>query len=183
MHRQYNDIISRIDLPPIWWQEAGVPRYDQFDPHMSTGVYANEAALAEIACQVCEATFLVLIETPNADRSIAAKIANQTLDYGDPPNVACACGGSASMSSIMVRVVEYWAKADQRYVQNGIVIDNRYHQWVRDKSLEITFEDSPGSGTYTPPRGVRWVPEQKADQKKRKNVFAKLISLLSVHAR
>ena len=183
MHRQYNDIINRIASPPIWWQEAGVPRYDQFDPHISAGVYANEAAFAEIACQVCETTFLVLIETPAADRSIAAKITSQTLEYGDPPNVACACGGSASTSSIMIRVVEYWARADQKYVQDGIVIDNRFYQWVRDKSLEIAFEDSPGSGTYTPPRGVRWVPEHNTGQENRKNIFAKLSGLLRFNAR
>lgn len=158
MHRRYDDIILRISSAPVWWQEGGVPRYDPFHPETSTGVYAQEAAVAEIATQCCETTFLVLIETNMVDRRIAAMIRDESLRYGDPPNVYCCEAGVPSHSTVMLRVIEYWARADQTYVEDNRITDDAYYRWVRDCSLEIVFNDPRGEGSPVPPRGERWAP-------------------------
>jgi len=136
VNREYQDILSRISEPPSWWQEGGVPRYGPFEPGSSTSVYANEAALVEIACQFCRRPFIVLFETSAKDRRIAAEIRAGTLHYGDPPNVGCCTGVSAN--STPVQVLQYWARAHQEYVEGGLIVDTRaFFEWRRDASLEV----------------------------------------------
>jgi len=136
MHRSYDDIISRIPEPPIWWQEGGIPRYDPFDPKSSTGVYTTEVALAEIACQVTDARFLVTIEG-GEDRPVAKAIREGNLCYGDPPNVPTV---PPHMTSEMLRVVQYWWRCHAEYVVDGRIVDWKgYDEWRRDPSLEINW--------------------------------------------
>jgi len=161
VHRSYDDIISRIPEAPIWWQENGVPRYNPFHPHWSTGVYTSEAVLAEVACQACETTFLVCIETTAKDGRLAEAIRAETLEYGDPPNVLC-CGRGHAMSTGMIRIVEYWRSQDPKYARDGRIVDSkRYFEWVRSPELEIAFSDPWGDGDPNPPRGSRWKPDQQ----------------------
>ena len=139
MNRHYGDILSRIAEPPSWWEEGGVPRYGTFDPAESTGIYCLEVALVEIACQDCEARFLVTFENASDDRVIARDIRAETLHYGDPPNVGC-CAAGPTKSSEPVRVVQYWARGHSEYVEQGIVVDGAFFEWRRDPSLEVEFE-------------------------------------------
>lgn len=140
MHRSYNDILSRIPEPPLWWQEGGIPRYDVFDPRWSTSVYASEVVLAEIACQHTGLRFFVTLEG-GAKRLIANAIRDHSLRYGDPPNIP---GVSAFSTSDMLRVVEYWSRSHQEYVVDRRIVDQEYFEWQRDPSLEVTFPNDWG---------------------------------------
>jgi hypothetical protein len=137
----------------------GVPRYDPFHPQRLK--YASEAVLAEIACQLCETTFLVAFETCERDGRLADLIRAERLSYGDPPDVECCSAGSACGSE-MVRVVEYWRRdCDARYVVEGRIVDPRYGEWVRNPDLEVLFSAFwGGQGDPVPPRGPRWKPPQ-----------------------
>jgi hypothetical protein len=138
MHAQYDDINSRIGTPPIWFDEHAVPRYCAFAPHRSASIYVGEIALAEITCQSCGQAFHVAFSRLNAPSgTVAEAIRTKTLHYGDPPNVGC-CGAGPSMNSVPRRVLEYWHRHDQRYVENRMIIDQAYSDWVRDRSLEAT---------------------------------------------
>lgn len=68
MNRNYADITSRILEEPSWWQEGGIPRYGQFEPGQSTGVYTHQVALEQSA------------HIPRVDEQIR----EGTIEYGDP---------------------------------------------------------------------------------------------------
>jgi hypothetical protein len=137
MNRSYNDIISRISSPPLWWQEGGIPRYEVFDPTTSTGIYTSEVAYAEIACQMTGVRFFVTIEG-GTDRQVANSIRKQTLCYGDPPNTP---NVSAFTTSTMLRVIQYWYRCHEEYVVDGMITDwPKYDEWRRDPALEVVFE-------------------------------------------
>lgn len=143
MYPSYEDITSRIPEAPGWWQEGGVPRYGVFTPRETASIYANEAALVEIACQSCDARFHVSFHADKMDayegRSVADLIRSDSLHYGDPPNTGC-CAAGATMSSINVRVVEYWSKDHAQFVKKGVITDyERYSEWKRDPLLEGPF--------------------------------------------
>lgn len=145
MHPTYDDITSRIAEAPSWWQEDGVPRWGEFSPGMASSIYAREVALMEIACQSCGKTYRVAMcrTGHESDSTIADKIVQGHLHYGDPPNSMHAedCGGGASMNSEPVRILEYWSTHNQRYVENGIVKDyERYFAWERNPLLEGKYD-------------------------------------------
>ena len=154
MYRAYYDIISRISKPPLWWQEWGIPRYDEFDPSNSTALGTKEVALAEIACQATGTRFIVAFEG-GGDGAIATAIRDFSLDYGDPPNVA---GVVPHMLSETLRVLQYWYRGHPEYVVDGVITDwNRYDEWRRDPSLEVTFP------YYDPNEVAIYWPRQSSD--------------------
>jgi hypothetical protein len=61
MHQHYGDILKRIREPPQWFDDYGVPRFEEFSPQQLGNIYAREAALAEIACQECGRLFIVAL--------------------------------------------------------------------------------------------------------------------------
>lgn len=63
----YDDIRSRINEPPRWFDSDGVPRYVMFEPHHAT-ISGREAALLEIACQACGTRFVVAEPTNHLSR-------------------------------------------------------------------------------------------------------------------
>lgn len=134
MNCGYEDIRSRIAEKPRWFDEHAVPRYCEFTPKALADIYATEAVLAEIACNGCGHKFNVAISFNYLDavrrntESLEALIKSRCLHYGDPPNVGC-CASGPTMNSDMVRVIEYWRMGDD-------------FEWVRDHSLEVTFEDA-----------------------------------------
>ena len=80
MFNQYDDIMSRIDSEPSWFDEHSVPRYCEFSPQRSASIYVNEAALAEIECQSCRRKFRVAFSAINFQSStIAEAIEAKTL--------------------------------------------------------------------------------------------------------
>ncbi len=153
MHAPYDDIISRIRTPPVWFHEHAVPRYCEFAPQRSASIYVGEIALAEITCQECGRVFHVAFSRVNVPSgTIAEAIRAKTLHYGDPPNVRC-CAAGATMNSITRRVLEYWHRFDQRYVENRKIMNLLYFHWIRDRSLERQWRaDAPvNDGLF-----VRW---------------------------
>lgn len=132
MNRSYEDLLSLTQEPPSFFQKDGVPRWAAFQPGVSTDVYADEAVTLEISCQACDARFHVLMErrSRNEAKTLADRILDGSIHYGDPPNVGC-CLSGASMNTEPVRVLGYWARETW--------------EWKREPSLEIAFrrhEDS-----------------------------------------
>ncbi len=136
MHRCYSDILELTEKKPVWFDEQAVPRFCEFSP-AEVDVYAHECALVEIACQGCDHRFKVAIvaDTHDGDPSIANAIRANEVHYGDPPNIQC-CAAGPTMSSMSVRVIEYWT----RQGPGGVSLD----VWVRDRTLEIELPDEFG---------------------------------------
>ena len=126
----YPDITSKLGKP-LWWDEAGCPRYAPFRPDLCSNIYATEAALVEIACQLCGARFLVAFTSngiqayENGGRTLADEIRSGVLGYGDPPMHKECCAGY-TVTSDAVRVMEYWHQ--ERLT------------WLRQPELEKLFK-------------------------------------------
>ena len=126
MNRRYDDLLSMSDRKPSFFQAGGVPRWSDFRAGESTDKYAHDCAIVEIACQLCDMRFHVLMESTSRDRkTIAEAIRGNALYYRDPPNVGC-CDAGPSMTSLTIAVVEYWRREET-------------FLWRRDPSLEVAF--------------------------------------------
>jgi len=126
MKQEYRDITSRMRKPPLWWDEEGVPRYEPFRPDLCNNIYAEQAALLEIACQRCGRTFLVARtdDSPLGVRLHRA-IRDHSIGYGDPPyDPACPAGNT--MSSDTLCVMQFWCR-------KGL-------KWKRVPKLEIRID-------------------------------------------
>ena len=113
MKQNYKDITSRINEEPKWYDDNGVPRYDEFSPCSSPNVYADEVCLFEVACQSCKKFFTVSkssdrFESLQRGRTLRELILSKNLWYKDPPNVGC-CPAGPTMTSNTVRIHEYWS--------------------------------------------------------------------------
>ena len=101
MNHSYSDIRSRIAEAPIWFDEHAVPRYEPFAIDGLSNIYAIEACLVGIACQGCDARFLVAFSWSWMDYDRDGPWSGgpwhrwhtpahvKDLHYGDPPNVEC----------------------------------------------------------------------------------------------
>jgi hypothetical protein len=129
MHHHYNDIRSRSDEKPSWFDEYGTPRYGEFSPRATANIYTEEAVLLLIACQSCGREFRVCMTWDVFDKvargttPLSEQVADDTIHYGDPPNIEC-CPAGPSMNSVPRRVLEFW-----RY-------DSGLHDMVRVAELE-----------------------------------------------
>jgi hypothetical protein len=104
MKQEYSDITEKLGKP-LWWDEAGCPRYAPFQPCMANDFYAKEVALIRVKCQSCEEEFLVCVSSGEQNKKPLSQ--RKTLFYGDPPRGCCGVG--ATMTSEFVAVVESWA--------------------------------------------------------------------------
>ena len=135
MNHCYRDILDRIHEPPRWFDEEAVPRYCRFAPSEIANIYASECALLVIECQNCRRPFDVAMSWHRLDErgSLSDRVRNQTIHYGDPPNVEC-CDSGLAMNSVPVRVLEFWE-------------NQRGHDWVRVPLLEAEvradWDDTP----------------------------------------
>jgi len=126
MHCDYSDIRDRLGKP-LWFDEAGVPRYCDFHPARCANIYAMEAVLLVITCQMCHEEFRVAISRDDEkDPPLHALILKKELEYGDPPNACCDIG--APTSSEPHRVLEYWSRAHVQYEPPT---------WRRDDRFEV----------------------------------------------
>lgn len=161
MYPYYEDILSRIDEEPRWFDENGVPRYGEFSPERIASIHCAECALVEIACQACGRLFHVVYSNVNVPfpltyqeqrdfmndpanahlniRPVADAIREKTPVYGDPPNMRC-CSAGNTMTCEEKRVLEYWSRSDRKYVDGCRITDPRYFEWARDHDLEINIE-------------------------------------------
>ena len=111
MYIGYDDILSRIAEPPLWWLD-GVPRYEPFHP-TAVSVYATEALLVHIRCQVCARDYHVGLHEPKEHGASLFMTLLQTrreIGVGDPPN-ACPGGGcGAATNAEEVAVLQFWER-------------------------------------------------------------------------
>jgi hypothetical protein len=144
MFNDYSDITDRIAEPATWFDEHGVPRYGDFEPHKVANIYAIEVALVEIACQGCRARFHVafsfhvppgLEEMVGNCSSLAEGIKKGALQYGDPPNYNH-CADGVSTTCYDLRVIQYWIRP------------KGWGEWVRDSRLEIDLPDAQVLADY-----------------------------------
>lgn len=115
MKQDYSDITDKLGKP-LWWDEAGCPRYEPFQPCMANDFYAHEVALLRVACQNCHAEHIVCVSSGHKDKRPFAN-RPQPLAYGDPPRGCCQVG--ASMTSETIEVLEMWTYKDGKWVMVG----------------------------------------------------------------
>lgn len=135
MHESYIDITSRIEEPPTWFDENGVPRYGKFTPHRCPNIYNNVIVLFEIACQDCGRRFSVEMSgerpmkgwKPEYDHFYHPLVVTSELHYGDPP--AHGCVGD-TMNCLDIRVLAVYKRT-------------RRMDWRRQRKLEILLSDYP----------------------------------------
>jgi hypothetical protein len=131
----YDDIRSRINEEPTWFDAHGVPRYGDFTPGV-LGVYDEFALLVEIACQSCGMRMRIGDGTPRI--AISAIIAGtmepstvasfvESWAFGDPPRHG-GCAGE-TMSCDEIGIIEAWTK------------DAELRDWVRLPEFERVFSD------------------------------------------
>lgn len=156
----YDDIralADKLGMQPIWWDAHGVPRYVEHHPRHAADIYANEAVLLRIACQLCQTEQLVQMTwssmstvraqihaewaclsrgAPKPDvgqMSLAEFIRTGTIHYGDPPHHDIGgefCHAGCTMNCDDLAVVEYWRRDEG--------------DWRRDTALEITLPTEEG---------------------------------------
>lgn len=121
MNHCYRDILDLSPTPPLWFDEHAVPRFCDFAPNETANIYADEACLLLIECQSCGTEFPVAFTWCKHDHifpgrpaaSLSDRVRENSLDYGDPPNIEC-CPAGPTMSSMPIRVAEFWTRADAR---------------------------------------------------------------------
>ena len=115
MYRHYGDILALTDRKPLWWDEHGVPRFQEFDPEKHTDVYASEAALVLVECQSCGEQFKMLFSDEESPKGIRDRIKeDKELRASDPPNSGC-CEAGPSMTCWQIRVLQFWAFKEQGF--------------------------------------------------------------------
>jgi hypothetical protein len=87
MHENYEDIKSRIDEKPKWYDQNGTPRYEEFHPKYCPNIYSNQVILMLVECQDCGEKFEVEIHASIwGERSSTPP---RKWHYGDPPAHGC----------------------------------------------------------------------------------------------
>ena len=129
MLHNYPDIIERLGKP-LWWDEVGCPRYDEFKPNLTNNIYAREVILLEIACANCDRKMLVAMSwcpllPLDGCPSLRSRVTDKTVHYGDPPCFDCSCGATENCTDF--RVVQFWQRAN--------------FEWSRVPELEVDIEE------------------------------------------
>lgn len=128
MKQSYHDITDKLGAP-LWWDEAGCPRYLPFHPHQCNSIYTREAILLEIVCQACPCRFQVALAYHFFGPKLLTQLKDHQLHYGDPPRHECPAAGE-TMNSEPVQVLEFW----ERESHNGT------GNWNRRPELEGKLE-------------------------------------------
>ena len=129
----FSDITDRIAEKPQWWDENGVPRYSEFEPHRAANIYAVEVVLLDIARSMCLRRFQVALSgRGGAHRdengvSLADRIHSGEIDFCDPPNYGNRRDG-ASTDCFNPAVLQYWRRESPG-------------DWERNSSLEIVLPE------------------------------------------
>src|ERR1700689_4492542 len=144
MFSEYTDILDKIPEPPQWGDEHRGPRYVEFAPHRVADIYADEAALAEIACFGCLTIYKLACSSLDFEAHeriglpMADAIRRGDLQLCDPPNPGC-CRDGPSTGCYNLKILQYWCRRN----------DGR--NWTRDPSLEIDLpKTKPGAAHRRP---------------------------------
>ncbi len=111
MLQSYDDIKSKINEKPKWYDEKGVPRYCEFHPDRVNNIYAREVILLWIECQNCSQKFKVAMSqgTMQIHKFNSFKDKDY-IHYGDPPRHNDNIG--ETMNCIDLEILEYWEQGD-----------------------------------------------------------------------
>jgi len=123
MHENYEDILSRIDEPPKWYDQNGTPRYGDFVPHSCPNIYSSQVGLFKIACQYCHQHFTIEMHSGLFDSRQYCPPSK--WHYGDPPTHDCV---GDTMNCDDLAVIEFWVK-------------NTELIWRRAKEFEVRIDD------------------------------------------
>ncbi|MGY3581915.1 hypothetical protein ACVIGB_000013 [Bradyrhizobium sp. USDA 4341] len=141
MKQSYQDILSRIAEAPTWFDEHGVPRYEAFAPEMLPDIYAREAVLFKVNCQVCAQSFIVakggrLPDDPA--KSLRVAVDQCKLHYGDPPATGC-CPSGTTMNSVPVKVIQLWRRPSGLGWERDVSRDGAsiVPDWARDRADDL----------------------------------------------
>ena len=124
MHENYDDIKSRIQESPTWYDRNGTPRYGEFHPSRCPNIYASQIGLFLITCQDCKQEFRVEIHANifgDNSESPPAK-----WHYGDPPVHGCV---GDTMNCDDLAVLQFWT-------------NNNAHEWERRNEFEGKIDES-----------------------------------------
>jgi len=141
MYQPYEDILSRLGEPK-WWDENGVPRYEDFEPALCADIYAVFAALLEITCQGCGRPLPVSAawsvcedalwdkdgKNPLPVEGLPDKEGSGCFGYGDAPWHTHESGGQCSgttMSTGVTAVLQFWERASTDWERKP-VYEHRY---------------------------------------------------------
>ena len=120
VNARFDDITSRIEEEPQWWDSNGTPRYGKFKPDACPCIYSDTVVLLRISCQYCGEEFLVEMHRIYIDDNFVPK----KLHYGDPP--AHGCVGD-TMNCNDIEVVK--------------VYDRKYPgKWKRERNFEGSMQ-------------------------------------------
>jgi hypothetical protein len=133
MRENYNRILLLSGQPVNWYDEYGLPRFEDFSPYSCANIHLQEAVLAEISCQGCSQLFKVAIslgaiERFEGNKPLCELILSKQLHYGNPPNIGC-CEVGPTINSKLRRVFEYWS------------FDKKDWEWCRNSFFEVDIED------------------------------------------
>lgn len=139
MKQRFDDILEAAGKPPLWWDEAGTPRFCEFHPQHVNDPYACEGYLLRIACQGCHKEYLVSVSWNHTDLQElfaymelseakaagkeppptawpAIPLSERLADghypgYGDPPH-ACDkdCAAGYSMTTYTLAIEQAWVR-------------------------------------------------------------------------
>jgi len=123
MHIAYEDIVSRINEEPTWYDNNGVPRYGKYSPDRCPNIYAQVTGLFLIKCQYCNKEFQV--EMHSDIFGFRSTNPPTKWHYGDPPLHGCT---GDTMNCIDIEVLEFWQRKDFG------------KEWKRLKSFEKKME-------------------------------------------
>jgi hypothetical protein len=139
MYPSYDDVTSRIQEEPIWW-DRGFPRYCEFHPTKLT-VHGKCAILAHVVSGN-EVSFKIGLAVDDPD-SVKRGIILGDLFLGPVPWHG---GADATMRSETIAINEFW----EREEPDG---------WHRNREFE---RDLCGAFDHLPPKPVDLTPEQIA---------------------
>ena len=106
-----------------------MPRFCEFSPDKLANIYASEAVLLLISCQLGPHHHfqVAMSRVLPAEADFATEIRGKKIHYGDPPVVAYC--NSPEANSVAIQVLPYWRRE----------IAGR---WMRDPTFEIDVLDA-----------------------------------------
>jgi len=107
MHDNYQDIRTRIEEEPTWYDENGCPRYGIFTPELCPNIYTNVVALLRIECQHCGESFDVQMSADMWSYNRCNKLPAKEWHYGDPPQHRCL---GDTMNCEDMEVLQVWVR-------------------------------------------------------------------------
>jgi len=125
----YEDIRSRIDEEPKWYDIHGVPRYCEMHPNEVPNIHADAVWFQETACQLCGEKFNVAFHSSRMMRIKTDYFELDTVDmsfplhYGDPPRHGCT---GDTMNVVDSKILQTWKR-------NG---GKHGYEWVRVDTTE-----------------------------------------------